>query len=86
MVVSAAQQAKRAFVKVILFLVASYCIQVAVSRESTDGEVLRGFRRLVKLVHPDKGGRTEDVQQLHAAKEAWEKAHGQSKALNLARV
>jgi hypothetical protein len=49
MVVSAAQQAKRAFVKVILVLAASYCISAAVSRESTDGEVFRGFRRLVKL-------------------------------------
>ena len=53
---------------------------VALNRDSTDSQVLTAFRKVVKRVHPDKGGCTEHVQQLHAAKDAWQGAARQSKA------
>ena len=80
MVLSGPQVAKRAFIKLILALAASYTVSVLLTRESTDSQVVSAFRRLVKRAHPDKGGRTEDVQRLNSAKEEWEKA-SRAKAL-----
>ena len=72
---SAPQLAKRAFIKLILALAASYTVAVVLNQDSCDSQVLSAFRRLVKRVHPDKpGGSTEHVQQLHAAKDAWQEA------------
>ena len=47
------QQAKRAFVKVLLTLAALYSVQVPVTRDSADDEILRAFRKVALKVHPD---------------------------------
>ena len=71
---SANQQAKRAFVAVLLTLAASYSLRLPITRESEDDDILRAFRRVALKVHPDKGGQVEHAQALNAAKEAWDKA------------
>lgn len=65
------RRAKRAFVRVILFLAQKYQLDVNINRDSQDGDVMQAYRRVVRRVHPDKGGRTKDAQQLQAVKEAW---------------
>ena len=72
---SQVQTAKRELVKCLLVLAVVYGISgVAVNRDSLDVQVLSLYRRVVKKVHPDKGGRKEDAQKLQGLKEAWEKA------------
>ena len=72
MVASAVQLAKRAFLKVLLAFAAQYVVLVNVNRDSPDKDVMAAFRRVAKKAHPDKGGRVQDAQELHAAKDAWE--------------
>ena len=74
MVLSAFQIAKRAFVKILLTFAAQYQVSLAVTRDSADKEVLAAYRRLVKRVHPDKGGKKEDQQKLQAAKDDFDAA------------
>ena len=78
---SAPQQLKRAFIKLIIALALSYTVSIVVNQDSSDTQVLTAFRRVVKRAHPDKGGSTEKVQQLNAAKDAWENSKRQGKAL-----
>ena len=47
---------------------------VDVNRDSSPEQLLKAFKRVALRAHPDKGGKTEDAQVLHAAKEAWENA------------
>ena len=49
------QRAKRALVTLLLALAGAYGLQVTLTRESTDVEVTRVFRRVSIKVHPDKG-------------------------------
>lgn len=65
------QLAKRAFVVVIRALAAVYAVAVSVTRDSTDQDVEKAFRKVAVRVHPDKGGSTSDSQKLHAARDAW---------------
>ena len=74
MAVSVVQLAKRAFLTVLLAFAAQYVVPLTVNRDSPDKDVLAAYRRLIKRVHPDKGGRKEDFQKLDAAKDAWEDA------------
>ena len=74
MVLSAAQIAKRAFVRILLAFATQYQVSLSVSRDSADKEILTAYRRLVKKVHPDKGGKKEDQQKLQNAKVEWEGA------------
>ena len=76
---SGPQQARRAFIKLILVLAVSYTLEVGLHQSSLDSQVTAAFRKIVKRVHPDKGGSTEHVQQLHAAKDAWDQARRHSK-------
>ena len=39
--------------------------------------VLQTYRRVIKKVHPDKGGKKRDFQKLQAAKEAWDTARNE---------
>lgn len=71
---SAAQVAKREFVKVLLALAISYALTVTVNRDSRDDQILSVFRRVLLKVHPDKGGKKKDMQHLLAKKEAWDLA------------
>ena len=69
---SHAQLAKRAFVKVLLALAASYRLLLHFNRDSADAAVSAAYRRVIKRVHPDKGGAVADTQRLQTAKEAWD--------------
>ena len=73
---SVAQQMMRAFVKVMVALAALYSVPLNITRDSPDAEVKAALRRLVRKVHPDKGGSTVHAQQLQSAKDEWEKALG----------
>ena len=64
---SRGQLAKRAFVKVLLALAASYGLLLHLNRDSADDAVSSAFRRAIKRVHPDKGGAVADAQRLQTA-------------------
>ena len=68
------QRAKRAFVSVLLKLALDYGVAADVNRDSDDKVILQSYRRVVKKVHPDKGGNKKKFQALQSAKEAWDTA------------
>ena len=71
---SARQAATRQFVKILLTLAALYSLGLPVTRDSTDDELVKAFKRLALKVQPDKGGLLEHAKELNLAKEAWDKA------------
>ena len=66
--------AKRALVRFLRVLAASYGVALSLTRDSTDAEVSGAFRKLSRSVHPDRGGKTEDQAALNNARDAWEAA------------
>ena len=68
---SAVDLCKRALVSLIRALASAYGCRVAVTRDSPDQDVKRGYRTLSKKTHPDRGGSTQDQQRLNEAYEAW---------------
>ena len=70
--VSALDKAKRALVAIIRSLALAYDICVTVTRESTDAEVSKAYRKLSLKVHPDRGGSVQDQARLNAAHDAWQ--------------
>ena len=64
MPLSLIQRAKRAFVSVLLKLAFDYGVAVDINRESDDKAVSQCYRRVVKKVHPDKGGNKKKFQTL----------------------
>ena len=64
-------QAKRAFVRVLLSVAASFRVPVSVNRDSPDDDLLACYRKVILKAHPDKGGSKEQFQRLQHAKEAW---------------
>lgn len=74
MPVSSFAAATRAFVSVLLDLKRSYKLTLEVNRDSSAEELLKAYRKALLKVHPDKGGKKEDVQRLQAAKETWDQA------------
>ena len=74
---SQVQVAKRAFVRVLLALAATYGLCVSLDRDSADADVAAVWKRVVRKVHPDKGGAHEDAQRLQSAKEAWDGARAE---------
>jgi len=69
---SALQLAKRALVRVLLALAHVYNIAgVSLKRDSADALLESAFRKVVKRVHPDKGGKTAHAQELQAARDKW---------------
>ena len=74
MPLSLLQRAKRAFVSVLLKLALDYGVAADVNRDSDDKVILQSYRRVVKKVHPDKGGNKKKFQALQSAKEAWDTA------------
>ena len=72
MVVSAVQQAKRLFVGLLLALAKQFSVPLDLRRESEDAQVQAAFRKVVRKVHPDKGGNVRDAQRLQELREAWE--------------
>ena len=77
---SAAQLFGRALIRVLVHLVSVYGIQLALTQEASDTQVNAAFRRVVKAVHPDKGGKVEDAQRLHSVKDDWDAAKNNSAA------
>ena len=72
--VSAVDLAKRAFIKVLLQLAATYAVKLSLSRDSPADAVSAAYRKVSLKVHPDKGGTDEQQTALNAAREAWETA------------
>ena len=70
------QAAKRALVRILNALAAAYHVAITVDRDSSDEDIVRAFRRMSARVHPDKGGSTQDSQQLNAARDEWLRAGG----------
>ena len=46
-------------------------VRASVSSNSSEQDIVRVYRRLCKIVHPDKGGETRDFQDLDGAFHAW---------------
>ena len=72
--VSTVDTCKRLLVNVIRTLAGVYGCCVTVTRESSDADVKKAFRKLSKKTHPDHGGSTADQQRLNSAYEDWCKA------------
>ena len=72
--VSSVGAATRAFVAVLLLLARRYELLLEVNRDSSPERVVKAYKKLLLKVHPDKGGRKEDAQNLQAAREKWESA------------
>ena len=64
MVITQAQIARRALIKVLLSSASVYAELLLVMCESNDADVLAGCRKVLRKVHPDKGGATEDAQRV----------------------
>jgi len=73
MPVSLLQQTKRALVVLLVALARTYKVALKVNRDSPDSEVRTGCRKLLRKVHPDKGGSKEDTQKLTEKRDEWEK-------------
>ena len=74
MPLSALVRAQRALVSVMVKLARAHGVSLEVNRESPEPDVAKAYRRVTKLVHPDKGGSKRDFQDLQAKKESWDAA------------
>ena len=72
--VSAAVQARRSLVKLLLALASVYSVVVDLNRDSCDSDVQKGFKKVFLKAHPDKGGSEQHAKQLNEAKDSWDKA------------
>ena len=64
--------AKRELVKLLKSLAAKYGVQLEVTRDSADKEVVKAWRKVSLKTHPDKGGEGEDFARLSTANDAWQ--------------
>ena len=71
---------KRNFVKVVKEVARKYGLNLSLSRDSTESEVLIAYKAAARKAHPDKGGRNEDMQKLTAARDQWEAARAAGKS------
>jgi len=60
-------------VLVLLALAKSYGHVLGITRDSPDEALMAAFRKVIKKARPDKGGRADDAQKLHTAKDTWQK-------------
>ena len=68
----------RALVGLMKTLAAAYGIMIPASqRAATDEEVKKWYKKLIRRVHPDKGGCNGDFRKLHGAYEDWKGAEPQ---------
>ena len=74
MPVSATQAAKRLLITLLVTFGRHYQVNLTVSRDSCDKDVVKYYRKVLLKAHPDKGGRPGDAQQLLEAREVWENA------------
>ena len=69
------EKSKRAFVSELRSVAEAVGLNVTCKQESSDKAVLDVYRRLARVVHPDKAtGNVLYQQQLHDAKQRWEDA------------
>ena len=64
--------AKRELVKLLKSLAVKYGVQLEVTRDSSDKEVVKAWRKVSLKTHPDKGGTAEDSARLNAANGVWQ--------------
>ena len=64
--------AKRSLVKLLRELAAKYNVGIALTRDSSNNDVEKCFRKVSLKVHPDKGGTLSDFQRMSAANDAWQ--------------
>ena len=64
--------AKRELVKLLKSLAVKYGVQLEVTRDSSDKEVVKAWRKVSLRTHPDKGGGAEDFARLSAANDTWQ--------------
>ena len=62
--VSSVDRAKRALVSLLLRLAKLYAVLLDISRESTDADTRRSFKKVSRKTHPDRGGSGEHQQSL----------------------
>ena len=67
------ERAKRALVKVLLTIAAVYSVRLTLTRDSSDEDCIKAFRRVSLRAHPDKGGLLAHSQAINSAKDAWDK-------------
>ena len=79
MALSGVEQAKRAFVSLLLSLARLHGLVAEICRDSSDSQLLTFYRRLSRKVHPDRGGSVADAQRLNAAKDSWDEARKAAK-------
>ena len=65
--------------KVLVSLASLYGVMLTVTRKSTDDQVLAGYKKLIRKVHPDKAGKTEDAKRLQSTKNFWDTAKSEAK-------
>ena len=66
---SSLQLAKRALVTSLLAFARQYVVpSLGISRDPSDPDVEKAFKKIVRKVHPDKGGSVRDAQKLHRRK------------------
>ena len=70
----APQAAKRAFVRVIVYLASVYGISANVNRDSPDADLMKAYRKVALRCHPDKGGSTAHIKQLNTARDSWKES------------
>ena len=63
MAVGPVQAAKRAFVRVLLALAVVYNVELLITRDSSDTDVVKAYKKVSLKAHPDKGGKVEDQQE-----------------------
>ena len=71
---------KRALVTLLLLLSATYVVPISICRDSPDEVVLGAYRKVVRKVHPDRGGLLADAQKLTAARDNWDTARRSKKS------
>jgi len=67
--VSALDCAKRALVALIRALVTTYGCNIHVTRDSSDAELTKAYRKLSLKVHPDRGGDEERQKERERERE-----------------
>eukprot|EP00973_Karenia_brevis_P019427 2664080-Karenia_brevis.AAC.1 len=75
---SLVQATKRALVTLLLALARQYEVALGVNRDSTDRDVDKAVRKMMRHVHPDKGGRPRDCVELNDKRDAWHNAKGEN--------
>ena len=68
------QAAKRALVSLLLAFARRYEVAISINRDSPDAEVHKAVKKMLRRVHPDKGGRPEDCVELNNKRDEWNRA------------